>query len=58
MMLQRRRRRTVLYMALSLVDSVDDGPLRDIAKCCPRIARDTQTDVSRTIRGVRYVISG
>ena len=29
-----------------------------IAKCCPSIARDPQTDVSRTTRGVWYVISG
>ena len=31
---------------------------RPLAKCCPSIARDPQTDVSRTTAGVWYVISG
>ena len=39
-------------------DDWDDGLPRDIAKCCPSIARDTQTDVSLTARGVWYVIRG
>ena len=48
----------VAFKTRGACDDDQDKAETTLAKCCPSIARDAQTDVSRTTRGVWYVISG